>query len=551
MQRLNAHEKRTIIFAALFVLIASLLRYFSMRGVFPILFGWLRGIVQCGLLVTWGLSIRRRVLPGKIRNYLLAIATLLVFWIAERTVKYMLADSLITVKRYLWYMYYIPMVLVPLFALFSAFCLGRKENFVLPKRYRLLYIPAGLMILIVLTNDFHQQVFRFPNGVLNGGDDYSYGFFYSVVLSFIGIEVLLFFIGLFKKSRLPDKGRRLFIPFIPVLIGILYATVYILDREFLHPFAGDMNAVFSTLIVLTCECCINLRLIPSNNRYGELFSASSLSARITDENNHVFLASDSDIEITEEEMRRAKKAPVMISDSLRLLEAPITGGYVFWTEDISALTDVLKKLTSSKELLENSNMLLEKNYRTMQNTRQLEEKNRLYDAMALQTSSQIDQSCELLEKFRQTEDEEEKRRLLGRLVVIGAYLKRRNNLFFISEQTKRIPERELELCLEESFDNLRLCGIDGNYYINIGGDLSAETATALYDFFEQVTETAFEKLYSMLLRIFKKADSYYCCINLECDADLSVLAGEQITWTHDEDRTEELILRIPKGGGGK
>ena len=45
------------------------------------------------------------------------------------------------------------------------------------------------------------------------------------------------------------------------------------------------------------------------------------------------------------------------------------------------------------------------------------------------------------------------------MVVIGAYLKRRNNLIFISERSSMISEKELYLAFLELTDNLELYGV--------------------------------------------------------------------------------------------
>ena len=90
MQKLNPHEKRILVLSVFLVILAAVLRSVSIHGIHPILFGWLRGLLQCGMMVAWGVSIWQRVLKGRLRTYLLAIDSLLLFWIAERTIKYMM-----------------------------------------------------------------------------------------------------------------------------------------------------------------------------------------------------------------------------------------------------------------------------------------------------------------------------------------------------------------------------------------------------------------------------------------------------------------------------
>lgn len=44
--------------------------------------------------------------------------------------------------------------------------------------------------------------------------------------------------------------------------------------------------------------------------------------------------------------------------------------------------------------------------------------------------------------------------------MLGAYIKRRSNLIFISESQKNIPIEELARCFEESGENLHIFGAD-------------------------------------------------------------------------------------------
>ena len=97
----------------------------------------------------------------QVRRYLAATAALCVFWLSIRTVKFFFAATPAAI-RYLWYGYYFPMLFIPLLCVFVALSLGRPENYRLPKWTSLFYIPATLLLLLVLTNNLHQLVFVFP-----------------------------------------------------------------------------------------------------------------------------------------------------------------------------------------------------------------------------------------------------------------------------------------------------------------------------------------------------------------------------------------------------
>lgn len=77
-----------------------------------------------------------------------------VVWLFLRAVKYrFFVDDDVT--RYLWYLYYVPQVLAPLFSLNAALQIGRREDELFLRRWYWLFVPATLLIGGILTNDWH------------------------------------------------------------------------------------------------------------------------------------------------------------------------------------------------------------------------------------------------------------------------------------------------------------------------------------------------------------------------------------------------------------
>ena len=96
--------------------------------------------------------------------------------------------------------------------------------------------------------------------------------------------------------------------------------------------------------------------------------------------------------------------------------------------------------------------------------------------------------------------------LLARLSVIGAYIKRRGNLFIISEDKNNISSREIELCINESLSNLQLLGIDTSFVFSLPEEISVASALKLYDVFEYFTEKLTDEIQAVLVKI-SPADS--------------------------------------------
>ena len=113
--------------------------------------------------------------------------------------------------RYLWYLFYLPMLFVPMLALLIAMSLGKPNEYKFPKRMSVLWIISGVLLLLVLTNDLHQFVFTFPMDTAvwtDKNNGYSIGYFIIV-----GWQVLCAFAALvimfFKLPTSLSKTKRL------------------------------------------------------------------------------------------------------------------------------------------------------------------------------------------------------------------------------------------------------------------------------------------------------------------------------------------------------
>ena len=140
--------------------------------------GLLRGFIVAGICFGWVISVSRRVVQPGSRHYMTLAAVLMVFWIVVRTVKYDIAESKFLL-HWLWYLYYVPLILIPLLSVFMSVSLCKSENFRISKSVRMMDIPALILLLLVLTNDVHQLVFSFPLDTHKLSDTgYAYGFAY-------------------------------------------------------------------------------------------------------------------------------------------------------------------------------------------------------------------------------------------------------------------------------------------------------------------------------------------------------------------------------------
>lgn len=237
-------------------------------------------------------------------------------------------------------------------------------------------------------------------------------------------------------------------------------------------------------------------------------------------------------------LRQAAEGEAVLLDEHTLLRGhPIRRGYVFWEEDITELAAVTRQLQQTREELRDAGDILQEE--SAQRTRwlRLTEENRLYDLMERDTRRQVALLNDCLTRLAATEDQDQARRLLGKIVVVGTYIKRRSNLIFVAGQRGTVDAGELRLCLNESAANLGLCGVECKTAVTAEGPLSPARANAVYDLFEAAVERSLDSLSSLLLFVRQRDEAL--CVNLSaaCDADMTGLCRDipGLTAVQDED----------------
>lgn len=513
--------------AAALIAVAVLCRLFDMIYIHSEYMGLTRSAIYIFLFAAWAVYARNRIIHVRIRRYLTAVAVFMVFWFLIRTAKFHFSPELLSphLPRYLWYLYYLPMLFIPMLAVLVAVFLGRPEDAPPPKWTAWFSGFTALLVLLVLTNDLHQLIFRFPPDAPVWTDlGYGYGPGFVPVAGWLLLCALIMLAEIWRKCRIPYSRRRIWQPVLPVFLLLIYTMMYYSQAPWLRFLLGDMTAVFCLLYAATLELCIHCGLIPSNTHYREMFDASTVGVQITDENDRVFLSSAAARPVPEELLKQAQSGPVMLDGGLRLCEAPIRGGHVFWQEDVSELLSVLSRLNETKEELQGYSALLKEENRQKQRRCALQEQNRLLDAVQQTTSPAKARLAELLRHLDAAEDAETARQLHGRIAVVGAYLKRRSNLVFLADQSGAVPSRELLLCLNESAASLRLTGTACAVKVDLEESINGSAAGMLYDFFEAVVEEVWADLPALNVVVCQSGSALRMLLMLQSQADLSPVA---------------------------
>lgn len=522
MVKLRKLDTVILVCTLVFIAIAMYIRYISRitigSGSWLVL---LRSSIYIIMVSLWGFSIRKRIVQSQVRDYLIAISVLMVLWLSFRTIKYTINNPV--VEHFLWYLYYLAMLFIPLFALFVAASLGKPDDFRLPGGMMLMYIPTALLFLLVITNDLHQLVFIFPSGVFSDSD-YSYNAGFYDILAWEAFCAGGSLCIIFSKCRIPYSKTFLSLPLLPFGLLIIYCIASIKKVYWVWLLAGDITVSICLFVMATFESCIQCGLIPSNIGYNELLDATTIRAQLVDKDFNLYRRSANASDISKENLQNAAGGTVQLDRNTLLRGSPISGGYIFWQVDISEIVEATEELISVQDELRDVGDILKAENEQQALQLHLIEENRLYSLVEERVSHQLKILKGLLERLKQSGDIDEARKILGQIVIIGTYVKRRSNLVFVVGQKHAVSSEELRLCLNESVSGLKLYGVGCRTEIHFNGaQPPSEKVIMIYDLFEAVIEAGLNSLSSLLLFAESNGETLSVNISAACDEDISEL----------------------------
>ena len=448
----------------------------------------LTNLIYIGLAMAWGFSISRRSLHRNDRRWLLLGCTMAVLWLFLRAVKYrFFSDD--TITRHLWYLYYVPQILAPLFSLFAALQLGRREGDALSRKWYLLFIPAALLIGGILTNDLHQMAFRAAPGAVTLEADYTHGRVYYLAMTWIVALLLATGIIVYRKCRVSESRRYAWVPLCVFLGGFALCSLSFANIYTFH----KMPECFCLTFAAFWESCLQVGLLPTNGHYRYFFSESTVAAQIVDGQGRPVYRAKNAPNLTPNQLEAGARESILLNTDTRLQSVPVQDGRVYWVEDIAKINRIQAQLAEINAQLSEENELIQAENELKRQRAQTEEKNRLMDEMIALVRPQLHQINRLLE--------EESVQNLKHVCLLGAYVKRRVNLALICDKKASVLADELAHCIRESLTYLTQYGAVCTLHQDGRGDVNSRDVQTAYDFFEDCLETALPTLSALMVRV--------------------------------------------------
>lgn len=508
-------------------------------------------IIFSGLIIGWGVSVEYRIVQKNIRICLVISAVLMLLWMALRAIKYNSPADINTYGRYLWYSYYIAMVFLPLMMFFAMLNIGKPEN--TNNRKYFLIIPAAVLVLLVMTNDFHQLAFVFEPDFHNWNKQYSYGPVYYVIAVWIFILVLSSIVLSINRCRISATRKKLWIPIVIILVAIIYT----LWNNLNHGYSGlriyNVPEVFCFASIALWESLIQIGLVPSNTGYGDFFNASNLNTLIFDNDGNVKYRSKNATNVSKDVVLQNGKS-VVIDENIILKKHNIKGGKVVWTEDISAINRINRELSEVKEQISEYNVILKSEAELKKRRAAVSEQNKLYDSITEFIRPQL---CDLENILKNIENNWGDISVsYAGACVVNVYIKRISNLLIMAKSRKMLNAFELENSIRELAEYISVYGILCSFFSNVSGEISAEKTIALFKFIGIFIRRIMNCTDALLFNL--KVNERFIDLKINCDCknemkipddlldDITKLGGN-VTTEYDAD-TLFVFVRMQSGG---
>lgn len=455
------------------------------------------------LVAVWGFSVHIRCSERLIRRPLKTVAVLVVLWLVVVLVKYRCVTQNQQLIALLWYLYYVPMTLIPLLCLVCAFRAAGIDHLRPVCVFEKALVAASVAaVALVLTNSLHHLVFSFNFADPLWQDHYTYRWGYWVLVSLYVGEYLGYFIVLFSSATRRRRAALALITFSAFLVGV-YFLLYILRS--VYTIRTNFSLAYCATVILLLEISLDLGVLPSSLWYRDAFAGLPLDLKVLTPQNEVAFETDvagplpeNVAEMMEYMRRQAAGGMAQYRTSLvphTLFKSyRVSGGTALITEDVTSIDERRDALLERQERLRRSNAALVHEGRVRHELWQLESERRLLQEVKDAISDKIGRMNALLADLPQGDGPEERarrREMLIEVKFLVAYCKRKGALVISRKGDPDFDRDRLQLVFNETASDLRSVGVNCAVVVDVDRQLPVETVHLLYDCLYDTAVAAF------------------------------------------------------------
>lgn len=481
-----------------------------------------------------------RIIERRVRRNLVGVGAMIILWCVLRAAKYIAFEETGTIARFTWYLYYVPMLVIPQFSLKAALAVGEPEDKKWPVLLLYTRVITIVCIVLVLTNDLHQSVFRFRPSYVNWDFDYSRSLLFWIITVW---DYLFFFSStavLLHKCRLSASRKLAWIPASYLALGIL--GLYLLNIGHLPRMWGETIGEFPDMACYTLGgfwvLCIAIGLVPSNKGYEKLLQGTSLATRITDLTYNTAYKSFGAVPMTGAQL--AAPGPTPVDENTIVHRSRVSGGYAYWQVDITELNRINLELEEAQEQIEEEAELIRRVNEMKEQRAQIDAKSKAYDRIAVRVLPQSQKIAMLSAEARSNNACFDRNMHL--VAIYAAYIKRISNMMLLASEG-RLKKTELTLALAESVRYLNKAGIPSEVQVDPDESLvDGETLIDIYEKFEILLEQALPTLEALYITFAENT------LKLSFEGTALTVPADWNSWAEQDEGTTFIRLNLRKEG---
>lgn len=418
------------------------------------------------VIVIWGVSMYIRLIQQDMRNCVSAIVITCLLWIIIRIFKYASTGFAL---RMLWYMYYLPLLALPVeFMLLGYIIYAGEQKKRLPRWWLALAALNTVLFVLVMTNDFHQLTFVIDLSRPDWDAVYTHGPVYDLIFVVFTFEFIITSV-LISKDRLRKEPLTTMLPFAAIIgIGIAFTLIYNITD--LRRYMPEMTTFFVIMVCVFWENVLITGLIPSNSGYWNFFRNSTADISILDADRKLVYST-----------MNASPLPADLFENKDISYSvdPITAGFAVLHKDYSKLETKRRDLEAMSHALDKRNKLLERETEITDMMYSLAEKKRLYSQVDAAIGAKLDEITAIAEGL--SNDDPHKTQKLSRLKLLIGYCKRKSNMLLSADEKGCIPCDILKLAMNELVKDTGSIGITGQIFINCSSPVSYKVVSSILD----------------------------------------------------------------------
>ena len=544
-------------------LVFSILRYFnqyenySSTSMFSMSF-ILQSAISMGIIFYFAITVSKRIMNKNIKSYLYSVSILSILWLLIRDLKWRGFQYLETESRFMWYLFYIPILLIPFFCLLIAIYMGKKESYRINKKCYLLSIPIILFIILVLTNDIHQQFFIFKQNFINWDEEYSYNYGYFIMLSYIISLIVAGTTILVKKWRIVNKNKQKYKIYAILGVAVIYITAYLINRNSVSSFL-DLTTFCCFLLVFFWEVLIQIGLISSNQKHEMFFEKAKINAQILDDSGKRIIPIKSSINITENNfIKLKKKNTLQINKKILLQMKTIENGYVVWSKDISKNIEMNNEIKAINSELYNEIDILKEQTLLEKERSKVKKLNNIYNLINEEIEIPKKELSKRINEVKKA-DEAKQNTILKEINIISCYIKRKVNLLLKIDNNKHILNEDMISCYNESLRGLGIFNISSHIKYNLPISTPPDIHILFYDMFEKIIEKAEFNINMVLINCNYYDDIVRYSLSISKNKNMNIKKLEEILSNEmkmqnysviieENEESLEIIFKVKKEG---